>query len=348
MTVNRKASPQDVRKRAVDSATVSVIIPTFNSGRFLGEAIQSVLDQTYQDWELIVVDDGSTDDTREVVAAFPNRRIRYAYQPNQGTAAALNAGIRLARGDHVAFLGADDRWLPEKLALQVAQLQALPPSVGLVYGDLYLVNIEDGTVLGRFLDGRQCPRGKVLGRLLRSDGAFIHPCSALIRREVFDEVGLLDEGLRTHEDWELWVRIATSYEIEALDVPLGVYGRHPHNLTSDSPQMHRYGTQARLKVLRSQPLAPKERRALIDSLAAGYYHYGLAQLHMGNRKEGLGALLTSLRLHPAPRRYYPHAALLLISPRLYAWLRAARRWATGKERRPIPKSGDSLEGRQSG
>ena len=349
MTVNRKALPRDVRKGAVDRPVVSVIIPTFNCGRFLTVAIQSVLDQTYQDWELIVVDDGSVDDTREVVAAFQDPRIRYVYQENRGAPAALNAGVLLASGEYIAFLGADDRFLPEKLALQVAQLQTLPPSVGLVYSDLYLVNLEDGAILGRFLHGRQCPRGKVLSHLLRSDGAFIHPCSTLIRSEVFDEVGLLDEGLRTHEDWDLWVRIAMSYEIEAMDVPLGLYGRRPDNLTNDFPQMHCYGTQARLKILRSQPLAPKDRRALIDSLAAGYYHYGLAQLHMGNRKEGLGALWTSLRLHPAPRRYHPHAALLLVSPRLYAWLRAARRWLTGSKRQSIATSGESLDGRgQSG
>jgi glycosyltransferase involved in cell wall biosynthesis len=303
---------------------VSVVLPTYNSACFLGMAIQSVLDQTFQDWELIVVDDGSTDNTRDVVAAFQDPRIHYVHQENRGAPAALNAGLRLARGAYVAFLGGDDRWMAEKLALQVAQLDGLPPQVALVYADLHLVNLENNTILGRFLDGREPPRGRVLNQLVRTEGSFIHPCASLIRREVFDRVGVFDEGLKTHEDWDLWIRIATAYEVEALDIPLAVYGRHPSQLTKDVRQMYMDGVEAKLRVLRSHALRPADRRALRHYLAHHHYGYGIKALNLGWRKEAWKAFLRSLRLRPGERKTYIHLGLPLLSPRLYRWFCASR------------------------
>jgi glycosyltransferase involved in cell wall biosynthesis len=314
------SSPQGLREAEGRSIPkVSVVVPTYNSGRFLGRALQSVLDQTFQDWELIVVDDGSTDDTQEVMAAFQGPCIRYAYQENRGAPAALNAGIRLARGVYIAFLGADDRWLPEKLALQVAQLDSLPLKVAMVYTDLHLLNLEDETILGRFLEGRDPPRGKVLSQLLHTDGSFIHPCASLIRREVFERVGLFDEGLKTHEDWDLWVRIARVYEVEALDIPLAMYGRRPSQLTKDIQQMYAYGVEAKLRVLHSPNLRPADRRALRHYLAHHHYGYGMKFLSLGWRREAWKAFLRSLRLRPGERKTYIHLGLPLLSPRLYRW-----------------------------
>ena len=320
MPMDVKSSSKVVQEtHAQGFAKVSVVVPTYNSARFLGKALQSVLDQSFQDWELIVVDDGSTDNTREVVAAFQDRRIRYVYQENRGAAAALNAGVRSARGAYIAFLGADDRWMPEKLALQVAQLDSLPLNVGMVYSDLHLYSLEDETVLGPFLEGRKPPRGRVLSHLLDTDGSFIHPCSSLIRREVFDRVGLFDEGLKTHEDWDLWVRIAGVYEIEALDIPLGVYGRRPSQLTKDVQQMYLYGVEAKLRLLRSGTLRPADRRALRHYLAHHHYGYGIKFLSLGRRKEAWEAFFRSLRLRPGERKTYIHLGLPLLSPRLYRW-----------------------------
>jgi glycosyltransferase involved in cell wall biosynthesis len=301
-----------------ESPTVSVVLPTYNSAHFLGTAIESVLAQTLQDWELIVVDDGSTDDTRDVVAAF-GPRVRYVYRENGGAAAALNAGIRLARGTYVAFLGADDRWAPEKLALQVAQLDSLPSTVGVVYSDLLLVNLEDETVLGRFLGGREPPRGRVLSQLVRTEGSFLHPCASLVRREVFDNVGVFDESLKTHEDWDLWIRVAGVYEVEALDIPLATYGRHPSQLTKDIRQMYLDGVEAKMRVLRSRALRPADRRALRHYLAHHHYGYGIKALNLGWRKEAWKAFFRSLRLRPGERKTYIYLGLPLVSPRLYRW-----------------------------
>jgi len=320
-----KSSPEalpETEGRSVPK--VSVVVPTYDSARFLGKAIQSVLDQTFQDWELIVVDDGSTDNTRDVMAAFQDPRIRYVHQENRGAPAALNAGIRLARGAYVAFLGADDRWLAEKLALQVAQLDSLPLNVGLVYCDLHLLDLEDDTILGRFLDGREPPRGRVLSQLVRTEGSFLHPCASLIRREVFDRVGVFDESLKTHEDWDLWVRIAAAYEVEALDHPLAVYGRRPSQLTADIQQMYLYGVEAKLRVLHTQTLRPSDRRALRHYLAHHHYGYGIKFLNLGWRKEAWKAFLRSLRLRPGERKTYIHLGLPLLSPRLYRWFCISR------------------------
>ena len=330
-----KSSPEalpETEGRSVPK--VSVVVPTYDSARFLGKAIQSVLDQTFQDWELIVVDDGSTDNTRDVVAAFRDARIRYVHQENRGAPAALNAGIRLGRGAYVAFLGADDRWLAEKLALQVAQLDSLPLEVGLVYSDLHLLNLEDDTILGRFLGGREPPRGRVLSQLVRTEGSFLHPCAALIRREVFDKVGVFDEGLKTHEDWDLWIRIATAYEVEALDIPLGMYGRRPSQLTKDVRQMYLDGVEAKLRVLQSETLRPSDRRALRHYLAHHHYGYGIKFLSLGWRREAWEAFFRSLRLRPGERKTYIHLGLPLLSPRLYRWFCISRERLLSSDRRP--------------
>jgi glycosyltransferase involved in cell wall biosynthesis len=299
---------------------VSVYTPTYNYGRFLGEAIQSVLDQTFQDWELIVVDDGSTDGTREVVDAFADPRIHYVYQENQGNPAARNTALRLARGEYVACLDADDAWFPEKLEKQVAKLDSLPPTVGLVYGNVYLFSDEDGSIIQRFLEIQIPPRGRVFKKLLPNEGYFIHDTAALIRREVFDRVGLYDESLLRFQDWEMWVRIARVYEVETLDEPLARVRRHSSNAIGSLDKMHRYGQAARWKVMASYPLNREERRILRQNLALHEYTYGIELLRLGRRGDAWKALFRALRLCPGERKAYVHLALPLLSPRLYGFV----------------------------
>ena len=298
---------------------MSVIIPTHNSRRFLEDAIHSVLEQTFQDWELILVDDGSTDDTGEMAAELADPRIRYVYQHNRGSPAARNTGLKLARGEYIAFLDADDLWLPDKLEKQVAYLDSLPSTVGLVYSNYEMWNPESRARLGPFPGVHGRPRGRVLSHLLRPGSFFIHPCASLIRREVFDTVGLFDESLRTFEDWELWVRIAAAYEIEAQDAVLTLYGQHPNQQTKDVEQMYLYGVEAKLKVLRSHILGPEDRRSLRRYLARHHCSYGVELLGIGKRGEAWKAFLRSLRLQPGARETYIHLGLPLLSPRLYRW-----------------------------
>jgi glycosyltransferase involved in cell wall biosynthesis len=324
-------SPEGIAEAIVPK--VSVYIPTYNYGRFLAEAIQSVLDQTFQDWELIVVDDGSTDNTREVVDAFQDPRIHYIYQENQGNPAARNTALRLVKGEYVACLDADDILFSEKLEKQVAQLDSLPPTVGLVYGDVYLFNHEDGAIICRFLQGRTPPRGRIFDELLDVDGWFISDTASLIRREVFDRVGLYDPSVLTYEDWMMWVRIASVYEVEALDEPLARCRRHSSNLSGLLEDMYRHGVTARRKVMASYPLSRKQRRALRHNLAHLEYAYGIGLLKGGKRREAWKAFFRSLRLRPGERKTYIHLGLPLLSPRLYTFL---YRWYCTIRGLPLP------------
>ena len=189
---------------------VSVIMPAYNAGRHIAESVESVLAQTFGDWELVVVDDGSADDTGEVVARFASKesRVRYVRRPNGGQAAARNTGLGEARGPFVAFLDADDLWLPEKLAAQIAVMERT--GVDLVYTDGYFFS-EDGAASAdeRFniLPGEA--RGVEMFRTLFTSNR-IGTLSVLVKREALDAVGLFDESraYQNCEDYDLWLRLA--------------------------------------------------------------------------------------------------------------------------------------------
>ena len=199
---------------------VSVVIPNHNYARFLAEAVESVLGQSYPRVELLVVDDGSTDESLEVLRRYGGR-LRCISQPRQGVSAARNRGIRESRGELVAFLDSDDSWHQEKLARQVARLDR--PAVGMVCCGMEQID-EAGRVLGRSVPTQR-------GRLLR-DIALLRwtyapgGSAALVRRSSLERAGLFDEALSTSADWDLWRRIAAHDEIEICPEPLVRYRVH--------------------------------------------------------------------------------------------------------------------------
>jgi glycosyltransferase involved in cell wall biosynthesis len=197
---------------------VSVVIATYNYGRYLAGAVESALGQTFRDFEVIVVDDGSTDDTGEVIAPYlRDPRVRYERTDHVGQPAAKNNGIGLARGRLIAFLDADDVWLPEKLEKQVALLRA-DPAIGVVYCRRLLIDEQ-----GRSLAFEQpvLHRGRVLEAMFRTN--FVCFSSALVDRRVFMHVGLFDESLPLAIDYDLWLRVATWYSFDYVDEPLVQY-----------------------------------------------------------------------------------------------------------------------------
>jgi glycosyltransferase involved in cell wall biosynthesis len=301
---------------------VSVIIPTYNYGRFLGEAIQSVLDQTFADFDLIVVDDGSTDKTREVVAGFKDDRIRYIYQENRGVSAAQNVGILASKGEYVALLGADDVWLPEKLELQVNVLDSRP-EVAAVCSDIYILDDQTGAITGRFWHNSrllgpfnpQKAARKPLRRLL-SRGCFIHNCTAMVRRDVFTEVGLYDESLKTLEVWVMWVRVLLSFVVEIIDIPLGKYRRHGNNLTVDWEQMFEDGITVLNKAMRTLPLESGDLRILKRRLARQHYSYGRALVANGRIVPGREKLIESIKGNPRSIKPYIFLAVSSLGSRL--------------------------------
>jgi glycosyltransferase involved in cell wall biosynthesis len=196
---------------------VSVIIPTYNRADHVGRGIRSVLTQTFQDFEVLIVDDGSTDKSEEIVRGFNDSRILYLRRDtNGGAAAARNTGIQAARGEYIAFLDSDDEWLPEKLEKQLAKFKSIGRSAALIYTHMLLKDLKTGMV---FKPTNPSYEGYVHDLLLRND--FIGSCSSvLIRTDVIKCLGGFDDSLTPREDWELWMRIAREYSIGCVPSPL--------------------------------------------------------------------------------------------------------------------------------
>lgn len=219
--------------------TVSVIIPAYNQGQFVGQAIQSVLDQTYIDFEVIVVDDGSTDETRDAVQAFRDDRVRYVYQLNRGLSAARNSGIRNTTGGYLTYLDADDLFLPRKLEVLVRKLQS-SPDLGLAAGQAIPVD-EQGERVGAVFDKglAEDPANLLMGNPL-------HVGSVLLRRSCQERVGLFDESLRSYEDWDMWLRLTLAgCQMAWIDQPVSLYRFHSNQMTRNQSQM----TEASFAVL---------------------------------------------------------------------------------------------------
>jgi glycosyltransferase involved in cell wall biosynthesis len=201
---------------------VSVVIPAYNAAAWIDETLESVQAQTYRDSEIIVVDDGSSDETEKVVARFSS--IKYIYRKNGGAAAARNDGIRAARGEYVAFLDADDLWLPDKLSLQIDLLERT--GLNWVYSGAYAIDGQTGRTLFTFGKLRRQYSGDVLKPLFIED--FVPSPTPIVRRAVFDIVGYFDEATiaRGVEDWDMWLRIAARYPIGLIGNPLACYRVH--------------------------------------------------------------------------------------------------------------------------
>ena len=199
--------------------TISVIIPTFNSSKFIKKAIDSVLNQTFTDFELIIVDDGSSDNTLDIISKYNDKRIKsIKHKHNMGVSAARNSGIKISNGKYIAFLDHDDEWLPRKLEKQLEVIEKSPEQVGLVYTGYY--QIEPNRVrISPFINIANKLEGDLYQELVR--GNFIVPSLVLIKKEVFKSVGYFDEKLTGGgEDLDLWLRIAKKYHFAFIKDPL--------------------------------------------------------------------------------------------------------------------------------
>ncbi len=200
---------------------VSVVIACYNYGAFLETSVESVLAQTHREVELIVVNDGSTDSTDQVMSQYTDRPlVRYVRQDNRGQAHAKNEGLRHATGDLVAFLDADDMWMPRKLERQVALFAN--PAVGVVYSGVGLVDQRGEPVPFEGMRGFLAPRRGRVTRWLVFDN-FVPFSSAVIRRDVIETIGGFDERLRMGIDWDLWLRASRLTEFAYVDEPLLLY-----------------------------------------------------------------------------------------------------------------------------
>lgn len=222
-----------------ESPIVSIIVPTYNRAEVLGRALQSLAMQTFRDFEILLIDDGSTDGTKTAVDMFleQNPTIPLFYirlDRNRGAAYARNEGVRRARGSFIAFQDSDDRWHPEKLEKQILHFRRVSEKIGVVYCALLRIGAEkEYMVPDRTIPVKE---GDVMKVLVQ--GNFIPLPAAVVRKECFTIAGLFDEDLPCLQDWELWLRIAQTYHFHYLDETL-VFSYfssdsiclHSHNLT---------------------------------------------------------------------------------------------------------------------
>ncbi len=238
--------------------TVSVIIPSYNCAHYLATAIESVLAQTYKDLEIIVIDDGSMDDTPDVVVPYLDR-ITYIRQVNKGLPAARNTGIRASTGDFIALLDSDDSWLPQKLTRQMPLF--LDPTVGIVYTD-FSVLYADGRTLSSYLAQRPlASEGFILDKYILS--RFLFPSTMVLRREAMEQCGLFDEEMLAAEDIELFARICLRWKVARLPDALMIRTEGANNITANGSKLNDYTILAFEKILKRETSLPSSSRRLM-------------------------------------------------------------------------------------
>lgn len=203
-----------------NNGKVSVIIPVYNGEKYIRNAIDSVINQTYRNFEIVVANDGSTDNTVEILKEYGDK-IRWKSQENKGPASAKKFGTSMAKGEYLAYLDSDDMFLPDKLKQQVDYLDK-HPEVGLVYSGYYQVD-EKGEIVKLI----SCNKKKAL--LIQQN--YVPTSGVMCRRECIDNVGVFDEDLGSNYDWDMWLRISEKYPIHCISKPLFKYRVHGENIS---------------------------------------------------------------------------------------------------------------------
>lgn len=256
---------------------VTVIIPTYNRVRFLKEAIDSVLSQDFKNFELIVVDDGSTDNTFELLSEYRDS-IKFLKQNNKGVSAARNRGIAEAKGELIAFLDSDDLWLPGKLAAQLEFFQSYPDALICQTEEIWIRS-------GKRVNPKK--RHKKFSGMIFEQSlplCIVSPSAVMARTSLFEKVGLFDENLPACEDYDLWLRVSCEYPIYLIDTPFIIKrGGHTDQL-SKTPLLDKYRIQAIMNIIDSNRLTRRRRSAAVEALKekCGIYANGCFKR---NRKE---------------------------------------------------------------
>ncbi len=261
--------------------TVSVIIPTYNRARCIGRAVRSVLSQSYRDFEIIVIDDGSEDNTLEVLTPYLENLTIIRNKKNRGVSHARNCGIARACGRLIALLDSDDYWLPEKLDMQVDYMNSHPEAVACQTEEVWIRN-------GRRVNPRKSHKkmsGDIFIPSLRR--CLVSPSAVIIRRSLLTSVGTFDEDLPACEDYDLWLRIGWKYPVELLNSALVVKeGGHRDQLSRRVGCLDKYRIYSLEKILRTAPLPKDYRDAVMKELRRKCRIYGNGCLKRGRTSEG--------------------------------------------------------------
>jgi glycosyltransferase involved in cell wall biosynthesis len=253
---------------------VSIIVATYNRAQFLKEAIESVLTQSFENFELIIVDDGSMDKTREMINNFADNRIKYIYQQNKGRSNARNKAISIAKGQYIAFLDSDDLYLPDKLSLQVDYLDN-HPKVGMIYTSALCIE-ENGNLTSVTYEATAS--GEIYKEIAFFVPVTITLPTVMVRREVLSAVGLFDEKMHRFEDTDLWRRISKISHIDGIKEYTCKLRTHSNNhLIAQNPDELVSAIHYYAKKIRKED-ACKYLTECDEGLAAFYTHYGFALL----------------------------------------------------------------------
>ncbi|NPA54191.1 MAG: glycosyltransferase family 2 protein [Aquificae bacterium] len=268
---------------------VSVVLPTYNRAAYLDRAIRSVLNQSYSDFELIVVDDASKDNTEEVVKSFKDDRIVYIRNPkNLGGAGARNVGIKRAKGEFIAFQDSDDEWLPEKLKIQMDVFEKAEPDVAVVY-TAFIRKYGDREVLIPSPNIKKT-EGNIYKELLYHVN-FVNTPTAVVRKKAIEDVGYFDERFPRLQDWDLFLRLAKKYKFKFIKKPLMISYDTPGNISSD---IYALIKALRLLVGKHYDEIRKDKKIM----SRFYQRIGEALFASGQQKEAKKFLLKALIAYP--------------------------------------------------
>jgi glycosyltransferase involved in cell wall biosynthesis len=292
---------------------ISVIIPTHNRPDSLAASIQSVLNQTFEELELIVVDDASGDTTPQIVASFRDPRVHYIrHDQNRGGAAARNTGIRYSNAEYVAFLDDDDEWYPEKLARQMERMLASEPEVGVVYTGYRVVDRASGRIYGRMIP---TAKGNLYPRLLESN-PIGGTSSVLLKRTCLTKAGLFDESLPSFQDRDLWIRISREFHFDYIQDSLLDYFVHSKKVWTDLEAL----TQGLEIMVRKYGFSA----AFKKHCSARYLEFGVRFCEANQFKKGRKALLRAVALYPYWIQPYVYYSLSLLGFRAFVGVREVK------------------------
>jgi glycosyltransferase involved in cell wall biosynthesis len=284
---------------------ISVIIPTYNHGRYVGKAINSVLNQTYKDFEIIVVDDGSTDNTRHLIDTYENQ-IEYIYQENQGLASARNTGIQASQAKYVAFLDADDWFAKENLEIKVAYMEDHPDAAW-VYSDWQYLDdkgnyLEKGSTIFKYA------HKKLTGHLFEElvyNRNFISPCTVALKKKILEEVGYFDPSVICQEDLDLWLRISLRYPAHYIDKVLVYVTALPGSLSRDFSKWVSGNAVIVEKLKHLIPRNLKNREKILDKIIADKHTFlGRDFFQRGRFNEAINEFWQSIKRLPFQKRIY--------------------------------------------
>jgi glycosyltransferase involved in cell wall biosynthesis len=289
---------------------VSVILPTYNRAHLIKRAIQSVLNQTYQNFEIIVVDDGSTDNTEEeVVRNLNNKKIRYIrHNENKGAASARNTGIKVARGEFIAFQDSDDEWSINKLERQMEVFKNAPLEVGVVYTGGWLIRDNERTHRPLFTTKQR--EGSIYKELFEWRITRLTTPATIVKKECFNRVGMFDERLSRFIDWDLWLRISKYYEFKYIAEPLVTQYYTPASISAD---LNVY-IEARKLILEKYAEEFKKNKKM---LARYFFDIGYGLCSSGKTAEGIRYFLKSFKAYPLNLMPLPAILISLFGPTFY-------------------------------